>query len=614
MGYRTLAACVEDLRRTNRLVTIDREVDPRLEAAAIQRRVYEAVGPALFFPRVKGTAFPMVANLFGTMERTHYIFRETLEAVRHLVELKVKPPAALARPWRYRDVPFTALHLLPKRVRRGPILAHQTTLRQLPQLQSWPDDGGAFVTLPQVYSENPDHPGLSKSNLGMYRVQYSGNQYEPDREVGLHYQIHRGIGVHHSASIRRGEPLRASVFLGGPPALTVAAVMPLPEGLPELSFAGALGGHRIRMTRDPLGGLPIPAEADFAIVGSIDPDIRKPEGPFGDHLGYYSLTHDFPVLKVERVYHRPGAIWPFTSVGRPPQEDTSFGELIHELTGPLVPSVLPGIHAVNAVDAAGVHPLLLAIGSERYVPYSPVRRPQELLTSANAILGQGQMSLAKYLLIVAKEDDPDLDIHAIPSFFRHLLERVDWSTDLHFQTRTTIDTLDYSGHGFNQGSKVVIAAAGPKRRSLSTEIPGEIRLPEGFTDPRVAFPGILTVRGPKYQPDSDGHEPSLRSFCQSFTPSDPINAFPLIVIVDDSEFAARSERNFLWVTFTRSNPAADIDGIAAFCHQKHWGCDGSLVIDARIKPHHAPPLIDDPEIERKVDSLGAPGGPLHRVI
>jgi 4-hydroxy-3-polyprenylbenzoate decarboxylase len=614
MGYRTLAACVEDLRRTNRLVTIDREVDPRLEAAAIQRRVYEAVGPALFFPRVKGTAFPMVANLFGTMERTHYIFRETLEAVRHLVELKVKPPAALARPWRYRDVPFTALHLLPKRVRRGPILAHQTTLRQLPQLQSWPDDGGAFVTLPQVYSENPDHPGLSKSNLGMYRVQYSGNQYEPDREVGLHYQIHRGIGVHHSASIRRGEPLRASVFLGGPPALTVAAVMPLPEGLPELSFAGALGGHRIRMTRDPLGGLPIPAEADFAIVGSIDPDIRKPEGPFGDHLGYYSLTHDFPVLKVERVYHRPGAIWPFTSVGRPPQEDTSFGELIHELTGPLVPSVLPGIHAVNAVDAAGVHPLLLAIGSERYVPYSPVRRPQELLTSANAILGQGQMSLAKYLLIVAKEDDPDLDIHAIPSFFRHLLERVDWSTDLHFQTRTTIDTLDYSGHGFNQGSKVVIAAAGPKRRSLSTEIPGEIRLPEGFNDPRVAFPGILTVRGPKYQPDSDGHEPSLRSFCQSFTPSDPINAFPLIVIVDDSEFAARSERNFLWVTFTRSNPAADIDGIAAFCHQKHWGCDGSLVIDARIKPHHAPPLIDDPEIERKVDSLGAPGGPLHRVI
>ena len=614
MGYRTLADCVEDLRRTGRLVVIDREVDPRLEAAAIQRRVYEAGGPALLFPRVKGTDFPMIGNLFGSMERTHYIFRDTLEAVRHLVELKVKPPAAMARPWRYRDVPFTALHLLPRKVSRGPILTHQTTLRRLPQLQSWPDDGGAFVTLPQVYSEDPDHPGLAKSNLGMYRVQFSGNRYEPDGEVGLHYQIHRGIGVHHSSAIARGTPLRASVFIGGPPSMTVAAVMPLPEGLPELSFAGALGGHRIRMVRDPLGGLPIPAEADFAIVGTIDPDARKPEGPFGDHLGYYSLTHDFPVLKVERVYHRPGAIWPFTSVGRPPQEDTSFGELIHELTGPLVPTVLPGIHAVNAVDAAGVHPLLLAIGSERYVPYATVRRPQELLTSANAILGQGQMSLAKYLLIVAREDDPGLDIHDIPAFLRHLLERVDWSTDLHFQTRTTMDTLDYSGHGLNQGSKVVIAAAGPSRRTLPTEVPSGLRLPDGFGDPRVALPGILTVRGPAYRPDPSGLEPTSRAFCRGFTEADPIARFPLVVVVDDSEFAARTEKNFLWVTFTRSNPAADIDGIAAFCHQKHWGCNGPLVIDARIKPHHAPPLVDDPEIERRVDALGAPGGPLHGII
>ena len=614
MGYRTLLECVEDLKRTGRLVAIDREVDPRLEAAAIQRRVYEAGGPALLFPRVKGTDFPMVGNLFGSMERTHYIFRDTLEAVRHLVELKVKPPAALARPWRYRDVPLTALHLLPKKVSRGPILEHRTTLGKLPRLQSWPDDGGAFVTLPQVYSEDPDHPGLAKSNLGMYRVQFSGNRYEPDREVGLHYQIHRGIGVHHASAIGRGEPLRASVFVGGPPSMTVAAVMPLPEGLPELGFAGALGGHRVRMVRDPLGGLPIPAEADFAIVGAIDPDARKPEGPFGDHLGYYSLTHDFPVLKVERVYHRPGAIWPFTSVGRPPQEDTSFGELIHELTGPLVPTVLPGIHAVNAVDAAGVHPLLLAIGSERYVPYASVRRPQELLTSANAILGQGQMSLAKYLLIVAREDDPGLDIHDIPAFLRHLLERVDWTTDLHFQTRTTIDTLDYSGHGFNQGSKVVIAAAGPKRRSLPTEVPAGLRLPDGFGDPRVALPGILTVRGPTYRPDPSGEESSLRGFCRSFTEAGPIGPFPLVVVVDDSEFASRSEKNFLWVTFTRSNPAADVDGVAAFCHQKHWGCAGPLVIDARIKPHHAPPLVDDPEIERRVDALGAPGGPLHGII
>ena len=606
MGYRTLRQCVDDLRRRRMLIDINAEIDPSLEAAAIQRRVYQVGGPALYFSNVKGCKFPMAANLYGTIERTRFLFRDTLRAVRHLVELKVKPPAALARPWRYWDVPTTALHLLPRRSRGGPILANRTSLTELPQLKSWPDDGGAFVTLPQVYSEDPDHPGLAKSNLGMYRVQISGNNYITNREIGLHYQLHRGIGVHHSAAVSRGEPLKVNVFVGGPPALAVAAVMPLPEGLPELAFAGALGGRRVAMTRL-ANGLPAPAEADFAIAGSIDPGQRKPEGPFGDHLGYYALQHDFPYLNVEAVYHRDGAIWPFTSVGRPPQEDTSFGMLIHELTGPLVPTVLPGVRAVHAVDAAGVHPLLLAVGSERYVPDAAVRRPQELLTQANAILGQGQMSLAKYLFIVAEQDDPDLDIHEIPAFLAHVLRRVDWSEDLHFQTRTTMDTLDYSGHGLNRGSKVVVAAAGPVRRSLPTAIEGDLRLPDGFDDPRVALPGVLVVRGPRYGE-------TTRGFCSAFHPADPIGAFPLIVVVDDSEFVAQSPRNFLWSTFTKSDPAADIDGIGASCRQKHWGCEGPLVIDARVKPHHAPPLVDDPATERRVDALGARGGPLHGII
>ena len=443
----------------------------------------------------------------------------------------------------------------------------------------------------------------------MYRVQLGGNQYIPNREVGLHYQIHRGIGVHHAAAIRRGEPLRVNVFVGGPPALTVAAVMPLPEGLPELSFAGALGGRRVAMVT-PDGCLPMPGEADFVITGTIDPHERKLEGPFGDHLGYYSLAHEFPLLRVERVFHRTDAIWPFTSVGRPPQEDTTFGELIHELTGPIIPTVISGVRAVHAVDAAGVHPLLLAIASERYVPYAAVRRPQEILTIANAILGQGQLSLAKYLLIVAGEDAPGLDIHDIPAFLRHLLERIDWTNDLHFQTRTTIDTLDYSGDSLNQGSKVVMAAAGAKRRELPVELPSGMRLPEGFGSPRLAMPGVLVIQGPKFASDSA----QLTAFCRSFSPDDPIRSFPLVVIVDDSEFTARTVGNFLWVTFTRSNPAADIEGIDAFIDRKHWGCRGPLVIDARIKPHHAPPLVDDPAIERRVDALAAPGGPLHGIL
>ena len=310
------------------------------------------------------------------------------------------------------------------------------------------------------------------------------------------------------------------------------------------------------------------------------------------------------MLNVERVFHRKDAIWPFTVVGRPPQEDTSFGQIIHEITGPIIPTVVHGVHAVHAVDAAGVHPLLLAIGSERYVPYAPRRKPQELLTCANAILGQGQLSLAKYLLIVAREDAPDLDIHDIARFFAHLLERIDWESDVHFQTSTTIDTLDYSGSGLNAGSKVVLAAVGPPRRALPTQLPGDLRLPDGFREPRVCLPGVLAVQG----------SAGVEAFCEAHTPTAAINAFPLIVLVDDTEFTARTLRNFLWVTFTRSNPAADISGIGAFTWQKHWGCKGSLVIDARIKPHHAPPLLEDPEVTKRVDALGAPGRVLHGII
>jgi 4-hydroxy-3-polyprenylbenzoate decarboxylase len=606
MGYRNLAACVADLRRHGQLVEIDVEIDPRLEAAAIQRRVYQAQGPALLFRRVKGTGFPVLANLFGTIERTRWLFRDALESVGRLVEAKVRPPAALRRPWRFAGLPLTALRLLPRVVRSGPILAHQTTLDALPQIVGWPMDGGPFITLPLVYTEDPDRPGVARSNLGMYRVQMSGNAYEPGREVGLHYQIHRGIGVHHAAAIRRGEALKVNVCVGGPPALTVAAVMPLPEGLPELSFAGALGGRRIRLVR-PEGCLPMPAEADFVLCGTIDPMRTKPEGPFGDHLGYYSLVHEFPVMQVERIYQRPGAIWPFTTVGRPPQEDTSFGRLIHELTGPLVPTVLHGVRAVHAVDAAGVHPLMLAVGSERYVPYAPERRPMELLTQANAILGQGQMSLAKYLWIAAHEDNPALDAHDIAGFFRHVLERVDWASDLHFQTRTTIDTLDYSGGALNRGSKVVIAAAGPPRRELPERLPDGLRLPDGFGPARFVLPGVLAVQGPRYElADAEA-----RRFCAAIGRGDPLRAFPLIVLVDDAELTARSLRDWLWVTFTRSDPAADIDGVDAFVERKHWGCAGPLLIDARRKPHHAPPLEEDPAVLRSVEALAAPGGPLH---
>lgn len=627
MGYRSLRDCVDDLERHGELVRIDAPIDACLEAAAIHRRVFAAGGPALLFTNVRDCKFPMVSNLFGTIERSRLIFRDGLDAVSQLVNVKANPQQALKRPWQYWKLPLHALTMLPKYVRSGPIMDNQTSISQLPQLKSWPEDGGPFVTLPIVYTEDVNQRGWQHSNLGMYRVQLAGNDYAADHEIGLHYQIHRSIGVHHEAAIRAGKPFRVNVLVGGPPALTVAAVMPLPEGMSELTFAGALNRRRVKLVRRN-DGLPICANADFCISGIVDPDRLLPEGPFGDHLGYYSLKHPFPVMKVDSVHHRTDAIWPFTVVGRPPQEDTLFGQLIHEMTGPMIPVVLPGVHGVHAVDASGVHPLLLALGSERYMPFLDAARPQELLTQANAILGQGQLSLAKFLLIAAHSDDPKLDLHNEAAFFRHVLQRADWTRDLHFRTQTTVDTLDYSGAGLNAGSKVVIAAAGQARFELATQIPNDLQLPEGFAAPRVVMPGVVAITGPKCPAPSFDYDVSIRArsqcreqvatpmeqFCQAVDRSHPINAFRWIVVVDDSQFVAESLRNFIWATFTRTNPASDLYGIDSFTEEKHWGCRGALVIDARIKPHHAPVLEEDPEISRRVEALAASGGPLHGIL
>ena len=558
----------------------------------------------------------MVSNLFGTKERTRFLFRDTLATVRRLVELKIDPTLALKQAWRYRDVPRTMWRMRPKRVGVGTkntVLKNATTVDQLPQVTSWPKDGGAFITLPEVYTEDPDRPGFTRSNLG----------HVPDSTLGrlLCAQSRSRTALSNSPFDRRAPRRRHSSRReaarervcgrdAGNDARRRHAVAGRTLGT---GFCRGLGrsshsdGDAARWFASLCGG---------RLLHLRDGRCAKaaPEGPFGDHLGYYSLAHDFPVLDVEAVSHRDGAIWPFTTVGRPPQEDTSFGEIIHEITGPIIPTVIPGVHAVHAVDAAGVHPLLLAIGSERYVPYARQRGPQELLTNANAILGQGQLSLAKYLFIVAHEDDSRLDIHDIPRFFTHVLSRVDWQTDLHFQTQTTIDTLDYSGAGLNAGSKVVIAAAGPPRRELPIVLPAGFTLPDGFGDPRLCLPGIVAVVGPTFSAGGGEREPAIERFCGSVDAHHPLNVFPLVVIVDDSEFTARSLNNFLWTTFTRSNPAADVHGIGEFVREKHWGCRGSLLIDARIKPHHAPPLVEDPEVSKRVDRLGAPGGPLHGII
>ncbi len=612
MGYSSLRSCINDLEKHGHLIRIKKEVDPNLEMAAIHLRVYENQGPALLFENIKGSEFPAVSNLFGTIERSKFMFRDTLDKIKLLVDIKTDPTKALKNPLKYLPAAMTAFSALPmKSSLFAPIKFGKTQISKLPQIINWPMDGGPFVTMPQVYTEDIDKPGIMNANLGMYRIQLGGNEYIIDQEIGLHYQLHRGIGVHQTKANKKGEPLKVSIFIGGPPSHPLSAVMPLPEGLSEMTFAGALGNRRFRYFYDD-EGFCISADADFVITGIVEPHQNKPEGPFGDHLGYYSLKHPFPLLKVRNVYHRKDPVWSFTVVGRPPQEDTSFGALIHEITGAAIPSEIPGLHEVNAVDAAGVHPLLFAIGSERYTPYLKDRKPQEILTIANHILGKNQLSLAKYLFICAREDDPTLSTSDISSFFKHILERIDPARDLHFYTRTTIDTLDYSGTDLNAGSKVAVTVAGEIKRNLWSEMPLSFSLPRPFKAFKIVIPGIIAIDTPPYVSEDDTLE-QIEILNEAFKVYS-LDGLPLMVLVDDAGFTADSINNFVWVTFTRSNPSHDIYGINSFVSHKHWGCKGPIIIDARIKPHHAAPLIKDESIEKKVDKLGAKGGTLHGII
>ncbi|MFH1156563.1 MAG: UbiD family decarboxylase [Pseudomonadota bacterium] len=609
-GFGSLRESLEFLEREKQLVRIRKPVDPDLEMASIHNRVFQAAGPAVYYESVKGSPFPAVSNLFGTYERALKLLDPGIERVRRLIALSADPGSLITRPGKAIPALPALVHALPMKTSKAPVLCCRTRISDLPQIRCWPGDGGAFILLPQVFTQDPGRPGIGRSNLGMYRIQMSGGEYVADREIGLHYQIHRGIGNHHARALALGKPLRISIFVGGPPAHTLAAVMPLPEGMPEVAFAGALASRRFRYAM--VHGAVVSADADFCITGRVVMGRTKPEGPFGDHLGYYSLAHGFPYLAVESVFHRKDAVWPFTVVGRPPREDSIFGQIIHDLTRPAVSSTIPGVAAVNAVDASGVHPLLLVKAHERYVPYQE-NRPREILTLANAILGSGQLSLAKYLLICAHEDDPGLDVHNEPAFFRHFLERVDFRTDLHFQTCTTMDTLDYSAQGLNQGSKVVMAAAGPQRRALHTKLPGRIFIPEPFSDPMLAGPGILVVKAPAFT-EYDFAQMETAPLLSVLEGQEAFLGLPLIVLVDDAREASSDFATFLWITFTRSNPSHDIYGVGSATRFKHWECSGPLVIDARLKPFHAQPLVPDASVEKKVDDLARRGGDLYGII
>ena len=575
MSFPDLRAFIDRLRADNDLVVVDAPVDPHLEVAEIHRRVIASGGPALIFTNAGRSRFRLAMNLFGTARRAELAFGERpLRLIRRLVELaETLLPPSPAKLWGARDVGLELLNVGTRRVASGPVteaVTPSTGLDALPAITSWPDDGGPFITLPLVYTTHPDRGGAS--NLGMYRM-----QVHDARSTGMHWQIGKGGGYHYAVAEARGQALPATVFLGGPPALILSAIAPLPENVPEMMLASLIAGQRLPQVPGH-GAHPLIASAEFALIGEVPPRVRRPEGPFGDHYGYYSLQHDYPVFEIERLAHRADAIYPATVVGKPRQEDFFIGDLLQELLSPLFPLVMPAVARLWSYGETGYHSLSAAVVKQRY--------KREAMASAFRILGEGQLSLTKFLFVT----DRDVDLKNFTRTLEHVLARTHPETDLYVFSNLSMDTLDYTGPSVNEGSKGVWLGLGDPVRDLPREF--KSALPSGVSDVRVFCGGCLVVGGPEYAAEA-GAAARLAA--------DPAFAkWPLVVLTDDADRAARSEMNFLWTTFTRFEPAADIHAAQRRIVRNHIAYSGPVVIDARMKPAYPRELNADPDTARLV--------------
>lgn len=574
-GFSDLRAFLQQLRRDGDLVVVDAPVDANQEIAEVHRRLIAVGGPAVLFTNVKGAAFPLVTNLFGTARRAQLAFgRRPRRLIGRLVELAetLLPPTA-AKIWGARDLAREALRIGTTRRRSGPILdvvTDEVRLDRLPVMQLWPEDGGPFVTLPLVYTEHPERPG---HNLGMYRMQV----YDA-RTTGMHWQIGKGGGFHYAVAEARAEALPVTVFLGGPPALILAAIAPLPENVPELMLASLIAGERLPLVNGD-GAHPLMANAEFALMGTVAPRERRPEGPFGDHYGYYSLQHPYPVFRVAKMAHRKDAIYPATVVGKPRQEDFFIGDLLQDLLSPLFPLVMPSVRQLWSYGETGYHSLAGAIVRERY------RR--EAMGAAFRILGEGQLSLTKFLLVT----DSPVDLKDFKATLSHVLARTQPETDLFVFSNVSMDTLDYTGPAVNEGSKGVWLGLGEPVRDLPREFRAA-ELPAGAGDVLVFCPGCLVVSGPSYAEDRDA--PSRFAQHPAFA------GWPLVVVSDDARLAAASAMNFLWTTFTRFEPGADIHAAAQRVVRNHLAFVPPVVIDARMKPWYPAEVSCAPDVAARV--------------
>ena len=571
--HENLDSFIATLKSENEIDTVTAAVDPHLEIAEIHRKTVENRGKALLFTNVKGSSFPVTTNLFGSEKRMELAFPDRPEKlIQDIVHLLTGSlPPSIQTLWKKRTTLLRLISLGTKKGVHGPITEcsmQPCDLHKLPLLTCWIDDGGPFITLPLVYTEGVQ--GRKKNNLGMYRIQ----RFE-SRLAGLHFQIAKGGGFHYFEAEQKNQPLPVSIFLGGPPALMLAAIAPLPENVSELLFASLLLGSKIE-TVQRIHPHSMIAQCEFAIQGYAKPHERRLEGPFGDHYGYYGMAHEFPTLHIESIYHRKRAIYPATVVGKPIQEDYYIGNYLQKLLHPLIPMVMPSVVALWSYPESGFHPLAAAQIKERY--------EKEALTTAFRILGEGQLALTKFLLLT----DEAVDLTDCKAVLETVLSKCSFDDGFYLFTNTSNDTLDYTGPRLNKGSKAVLLGVGPEKRKLPEHL--SAMPPQPIANAVVFCKGVLVIDG-----DFDAYDITCATTHELF------RNWPLIILVDNARQATSSSLEFLWTVFTRFEPQSDIYPRKTSVFRHHTGYEFPLLIDARMKSRYPKEAIVDPATKELVE-------------
>jgi len=445
LGYSDLHAFVAELEKRKLLKRIKVEVDASLEITEISDRVVKTGGPALLFENVKGYRMPVVTNLFGSLERMKLALQvDELDQIGEEL-LSILQPDELPTTFvdKLKALPKLARisSFIPRTVKTGPckevVIRENPSLAGLPVLKCWPDDGGPFITLPLVFTKDPE---TGRRNVGMYRMQIYN-----ESTTGMHWHIHKD-GAEHCRRYREGERrMPVAVALGADPAVIYAATAPLPAGLDEMLFAGFLRKEPVEMVRCETVDLEVPARAEIVLEGYVDPEETRIEGPFGDHTGYYSPADRYPVFHLTCVTRRKNPIYPATVVGRPPMEDAFLGKATERIFLPLMRLQLPEIVDLNMPPEGVFHNCVVVSIKKRY--------PAQAKKVMSALWGMGLMMLAKLIIVV----DDDVDVQNMSEVMWRVFNNIDARRDL-MMVEGPLDALDHSSPLPHMGAKIGLDA------------------------------------------------------------------------------------------------------------------------------------------------------------